>query len=84
MILLLVAEILARRDAEPVPVLLSLKLSDATGDCVDEDVFSVLNVTELLVEKVNTLDEVVVPQVDDDLVGKIVVVSDKEIEPLAD
>ena len=67
-----------------MPVLPSLKLSDATGDCDDEDVFSVLNVTELLVEKVNTLDEVTVPQVDDDLVGKFVVVSDKELEPLAD
>ena len=67
-----------------MPVLPSLKLSDATGDCDDVEDFLVLNVTELLVEKVSTLDEVVVPQVDDDLVGKFVVVSDKELEPLAD
>ena len=75
---------LASRDDDPVLVLPSLKLTDATGDCVDENVFTVLNVTEPLEEKLGTLDVVRVPLVDEDMVGVPVVVADKEVDALAD
>ena len=79
-----VAEMLACRVADTVFVPPALKLTDAAGDCVDEGVCIVLTVAELLAENVRILDKVIVPQVDDDKVGESVVVTDKEVDPLAD
>jgi hypothetical protein len=79
-----VADILACRVADTVFVLPALKLTDAAGDCVDEGVFSVLAVAELLADNVGTPDGEIVPLVDNDMVGESVVVTDKEVEPLAD
>ena len=65
---------LASRDGDPVLVLPSLKLTEAIGDCVDKNVFSVLNVTEPLEERLGTLEKVMVPHDDEDTVGEIVAV----------